>query len=158
MRRKARPGTATSVTRATHPLFVFDQFGDLERCLLRPGNVHSVDEREQLGSHGLPQQVRVDLLGDPGHPRHLAHDLPDPLSDQHVRRRAGEPRCQLGNSGLADASVASGSFESRLLRLMKAKERSTTYPRARTTKPIWSGSLRTISIVMEVAQARCSPV
>ena len=24
------------------PLFVFNQFGDLERCALRPGNVHSV--------------------------------------------------------------------------------------------------------------------
>jgi hypothetical protein len=24
-----------------HPLFVFNQFGDLERCSLRPGNVHS---------------------------------------------------------------------------------------------------------------------
>src|SRR5215472_14829401 len=26
-----------------HPLFVFNQFGDLERCTLRPGNVHSAD-------------------------------------------------------------------------------------------------------------------
>jgi hypothetical protein len=24
-----------------HPLFLFNQFGDLERCALRPGNVHS---------------------------------------------------------------------------------------------------------------------
>ena len=24
-----------------HPLFVFHRFGDLERCVLRPGNVHS---------------------------------------------------------------------------------------------------------------------
>jgi hypothetical protein len=29
-----------------HPLFVFNQFGDLERCALRPGNIHSADERE----------------------------------------------------------------------------------------------------------------
>jgi hypothetical protein len=27
-----------------HPLFVFNQFGDLERCALRPGNVHSAGE------------------------------------------------------------------------------------------------------------------
>ncbi len=27
-----------------HPLFVFNQFGDLERCALRPGNVHSARE------------------------------------------------------------------------------------------------------------------
>ena len=26
-----------------HPLFVFNQFGDLERSTLRPGNVHSAD-------------------------------------------------------------------------------------------------------------------
>jgi len=27
-----------------HPLFVFNQFGDVERCALRPGNVHSAAE------------------------------------------------------------------------------------------------------------------
>jgi hypothetical protein len=26
-----------------HPLFLFDQFADLERCALRPGNIHSAD-------------------------------------------------------------------------------------------------------------------
>ena len=29
-----------------HPLFLFRQFGDLERCSLRPGNVHSADDWE----------------------------------------------------------------------------------------------------------------
>ena len=29
-----------------HPLFLFNQFGDLERSALRPGNVHSADDRE----------------------------------------------------------------------------------------------------------------
>ena len=31
-----------------HPLFVFNQFGDLERCALRPGNVHSADGWENV--------------------------------------------------------------------------------------------------------------
>jgi hypothetical protein len=31
-----------------HPLFVFNQFGDLERCALRPGNVHSAEGWEAL--------------------------------------------------------------------------------------------------------------
>ncbi len=31
-----------------HPLFVFNQFGDLERCALRPGNVHSADNWEAV--------------------------------------------------------------------------------------------------------------
>ncbi len=30
-------------SKCLHPLFVFNQFGDLERCSLRPGNVHSAD-------------------------------------------------------------------------------------------------------------------
>jgi hypothetical protein len=31
-----------------HPLFVFNQFGDVERCALRPGNVHSADGWEDV--------------------------------------------------------------------------------------------------------------
>ena len=31
-----------------HPLFLFNQFGDLERSSLRPGNVHSADEWESV--------------------------------------------------------------------------------------------------------------
>jgi Transposase DDE domain group 1 len=31
-----------------HPLFLFNQFGDLERCALRPGNVHSADGWEAV--------------------------------------------------------------------------------------------------------------
>jgi hypothetical protein len=31
-----------------HPLFVFNQFGDLERCTLRPGNVHGADGWESV--------------------------------------------------------------------------------------------------------------
>ena len=31
-----------------HPLFVFNQFGDLERCTLRPGNVHCADGWESV--------------------------------------------------------------------------------------------------------------
>ena len=31
-----------------YPLFVFNQFGHLERCALRPGNVHSADEWEAV--------------------------------------------------------------------------------------------------------------
>ena len=27
-----------------HPLFMFNQFADVERCVRRPGNVHSADD------------------------------------------------------------------------------------------------------------------
>jgi hypothetical protein len=33
----------TSAVAGAYPLFVFNQFGDLERCALRAGNVHSAD-------------------------------------------------------------------------------------------------------------------
>jgi hypothetical protein len=35
-----------------HPLFVFNQFGDLERCALRSGNVHSAHGRQLRLSGG----------------------------------------------------------------------------------------------------------
>ncbi len=35
-------------SKCLHPLFVFNQFGDLERCALRPGNVHSADGWEAV--------------------------------------------------------------------------------------------------------------
>ena len=41
-----------------HPLFVFNQFGDLERCALRPGNVHSAD-----GWHEVLRPVVQRYLG-----------------------------------------------------------------------------------------------
>jgi hypothetical protein len=35
-------------SKCLHPMFVFNQFGDLERCALRPGNVHSADGWEDV--------------------------------------------------------------------------------------------------------------
>ena len=40
-RQGAPPTTAEDHRTCYHPLFVFNQFGDVERCALRPGNVHS---------------------------------------------------------------------------------------------------------------------
>jgi hypothetical protein len=39
-------------------LFLFNQFGDLERCSLRPGNVHSAD-----GWEGVPKPVEAHYRG-----------------------------------------------------------------------------------------------
>jgi hypothetical protein len=41
-----------------HPLFLFNQFGDLERCSLRPGNVHSAD-----GWEGVLKPVEAHYRG-----------------------------------------------------------------------------------------------
>jgi hypothetical protein len=36
------------VTTCYHPIFIFNQYGDLERCVLRRGNVHSADGWEAV--------------------------------------------------------------------------------------------------------------
>jgi hypothetical protein len=36
------------VTTCYHPIIVYNQYGDLERCALRPGNVHSADDWESV--------------------------------------------------------------------------------------------------------------
>ena len=57
-----------------HPLFVFNQFGDLERCALRPGNVHSADGWESCAQAG-----RRALSG-----QGLAHLFPGRCSLRHA--------------------------------------------------------------------------
>ena len=60
-----------------HPLFLFNQFGDLERCSLRPGNVHSADGlggivlepvvmryKERIGAAVFSWRCRLRLTGD----------------------------------------------------------------------------------------------
>jgi hypothetical protein len=51
-----------------HPLFVFNQFGDLERCTLRAGNVHSADGWMEVLSPVVArykrQSVAIQFRGD----------------------------------------------------------------------------------------------
>jgi hypothetical protein len=51
-----------------HPLFLFNQFGDLERCSLRPGNVHSADGwravLEPVVNRYKERKVRLYFRGD----------------------------------------------------------------------------------------------
>ena len=44
-----------------HPLFVFNQFGHLERCALRPGNVHSADDWEAVLKPVIARYAQYDL-------------------------------------------------------------------------------------------------
>ena len=45
-----------------HPLFVFNQFGMLERCALRPGNVHSADNWREVLDPVIARYAGRDLL------------------------------------------------------------------------------------------------
>src|SRR5262245_25783175 len=45
-----------------HPLFLFNQFGHLERCKLRPGNVHSADGWEDVLKPVMARYVERDIL------------------------------------------------------------------------------------------------
>ena len=77
-----------------HPLFVFNQLGDLERCALRPGNVHSADGwravLEPVVARYRGTVKRLYFRGDaafanPGDlrvPRSRGHRLHDPAAGQ----------------------------------------------------------------------------
>ena len=77
-----------------HPLFVFNQLGDLERCALRPGNVHSANgwpdvlepvvSRYQGNSEAplFPRRCRVRHPGDLRISRSRRHGLCDPTAGQ----------------------------------------------------------------------------
>src|SRR5262245_11051961 len=64
-----------------HPLFVFNQFGDLERCALRAGNVHSADGWDDVLK---PVVARYDAGADQG----LVADESEGQADQD-RREGG---------------------------------------------------------------------
>ena len=85
-----------------HPLFVFNQLGDLERCALRSGNVHSADGwRDGAGAGGRPLPGHGEAVlfpwrrgfrqsGDLRVPRSRGLRLCDPAADQS--RLAGQDR------------------------------------------------------------------
>ncbi len=54
---------------------------------LQVGDIHS--QCKQPRGHRVPQQVRVDALGDPGCLGHPSDDLADALAGQGVRHGAG---------------------------------------------------------------------
>jgi hypothetical protein len=97
-----------------HPLFVFNQFGDVERCALRSGNVHSADGWRAVlepvviryrgivkrlyfrGRRGFCQSRDVRV------PRSRGHRLHDPAAGQS--RLAGQDRILAQAPGWATAA------------------------------------------------------
>jgi Transposase DDE domain group 1 len=77
-----------------HPLFLFNHFDDLERCALRPGNVHSAEGWESvlgpvvaaISRQGvaplLPRRCRLRHAGDLRVPGSRGHQVRDPASGQ----------------------------------------------------------------------------
>ena len=45
-----------------HPLFIFNQFGHLERCALRNGNVHSADDWKALLAPVIARYAERDIM------------------------------------------------------------------------------------------------
>ena len=45
-----------------HPLFIFNQFGNLERCALREGNVHSADDWKALLAPVIARYAERDIM------------------------------------------------------------------------------------------------
>ena len=81
-----------------HPLFVFNQFGDLERCALRPGNVHSAGAISR-------QRFRASISGP-------TPALPIPRSMSFSKRSGSSMRsgCQRTGSYRAESAVCSSAL------------------------------------------------
>src|SRR5208337_2247832 len=79
-----------------HPLFVFNQFGDLERCALRPGNVHSADGSESVLKpvvaryHG--KVSRIYFRADAGFANPEVYEYLEGEGIKYAIRLAGQPR------------------------------------------------------------------
>ena len=81
-------------SKCLHPLFVFNQYGDLERCALRPGNVHSADGWEcvlkpvlsRYSAEGRPSITRRRFRADAA----FAASCDTPLLDPKFVRRMVE--------------------------------------------------------------------
>jgi hypothetical protein len=84
-------------------LFVFNQFGDLERCALRPGNVHSAD-----GWHDLLEPVLA-RYRDKLKRRYFRGDAA--FANPEVQQVSLRYRPKLGGAG---ACVRSEGFQDRL--------------------------------------------
>jgi hypothetical protein len=87
-------------SRRLHPLFVFNQFGDLERCTLRPGNVHSADGWEDVlkpvlarySASARPSITRRRFRGDAAFAIPALFDLLEPEGWDYAIRIKGNPK------------------------------------------------------------------
>jgi Transposase DDE domain group 1 len=60
-----------------HPLFVFNQFGDLERCAIRPGNVHSAQDWDRVLKPVVTRyRGKVSRISSAGEPHPAREDRP----------------------------------------------------------------------------------
>ena len=90
-----------------HPLFVFNQFGDLERCALRPGNVHSADGWENVLKPVVARYrgkvSRIYFRADAGFANPEVYEYLEPSASN---MRSGFPPTASCRSGLATCSRA----------------------------------------------------
>ena len=109
-----------------HPLFLFNQFGDLERCSLRPGNVHSADGwrnvLEPVVMRYKERKVRLYFRGDAAFAsRAVQRSLLRVIAEQPVESADGISISRVGHVGdvvgahdvggeTADASENAGVF------------------------------------------------
>ena len=70
-----------------HPLFVFHRFGDLERCVLRPGNVHSADDWRSVLEPVVARYRDANIR------RFFRGDAAFANPDIHLSRRGRLPLC-----------------------------------------------------------------
>ena len=91
-----------------HPLFVFNQFGDLERCLLRPGNVHSAEDwrlvLEPVIARYRERGIDLYFRADAAFAKPEIYELLEAEGIRYAIRLAGQPGVAAADRPSADAA------------------------------------------------------
>ena len=91
-----------------HPLFVFNQFGDLERCRLRPGNVHSAEDwrlvLEPVIARYRERGVDLYFRADAAFAKPEIYELLEAEDIRYAIRLAGQPGVAAADRPPADAT------------------------------------------------------
>ncbi len=69
-----------------HLLFVFNQFGDLERCALRLGNVHSADGWDDVLTRGADNRPHLAFVLQEGRKNANIHVSSGAMRESRLRR------------------------------------------------------------------------
>ena len=79
-----------------HPLFVFNQLGDVERCALHPGNVHSVDGWRTVVEPVVARYREVRRLYFRGDAAFANPDINEFHEAERIGYAASTAHCELG--------------------------------------------------------------
>lgn len=125
-----------------HPLFVFNQYGDLERCALRPGNVHSAAGWEEVLKPVIARYQgkgdRIAFRGDAAFAQPAMYEYLESAGIEYAIRLPANAILQEHIADLVKRPVGRPpQYVQRIYRSMRYKAKSWSHPRRVVAKVEW---------------------